>query len=208
MNTIATTKNLTETRLRELSSRGMPLSKVSRLRDRLKRPRPSSAESPTRLTATRRGERKRKQDRDVLGDHPLPLVPKFTNDPSVIPKTRSSTVRPALLRRLERVDCAARGRRHAGGRHGDIALDASDRKELLARFLRYVQVDTQSDENSTTSPSTEKQKDLSQRSWREELTALGCADAAMDEWGYVFATVPGQPAAGAPGRRQGARRSA
>ena len=70
-----------------------------------------------------------------------------------------------------------------------IALDAKDRKEMLARFLRYVQVDTQSDENSTTSPSTAKQKDLS-RLLAEELKALGCADAAMDEWGYVHATVP------------------
>ena len=51
-----------------------------------------------------------------------------------------------------------------------IALDARDRQELLERFVRYVQVDTQSDENSTTSPSTEKQKDLGrllvEESWR------------------------------------------
>ena len=71
-----------------------------------------------------------------------------------------------------------------------IALDKTDRQELLDRFLRYVQVDTQSDENSTTSPSTEKQKNLS-RMLAEELHALGCADALMDEWGYVYATVPG-----------------
>ncbi len=70
-----------------------------------------------------------------------------------------------------------------------VALDANDRKELLTRFLRYVQVDTQSDENSTTSPSTEKQKNLS-RMLAEELKELGCRDAAMDEWGYVYATVP------------------
>jgi tripeptide aminopeptidase len=81
-----------------------------------------------------------------------------------------------------------------------IALDANDWQEMLARFLRYVQVDTQSDENSTTSPSTEKQKDLS-RLLAEELRALGCADAEMDQWGYVFATVPANlpdahPAAG------------
>jgi len=70
-----------------------------------------------------------------------------------------------------------------------VALDANDRKELLARFLRYVQVDTQSDENSTSSPSTEKQKNLS-RMLAQELKELGCRDAAMDEWGYVYATVP------------------
>ena len=82
----------------------------------------------------------------------------------------------------------------------EIALDVKDRNEMLARFVRYVQVDTQSDENSTTSPSTEKQKGLS-RMLAEELRALGCADAAMDQWGYVFATVPSNlpanhPAAG------------
>ncbi len=70
-----------------------------------------------------------------------------------------------------------------------IALDASDRKQLLDRFLRYVRVDTQSDENSTASPSTEKQKNLA-RMLVEELKQLGCGDAAMTEWGYVFATVP------------------
>ncbi len=70
-----------------------------------------------------------------------------------------------------------------------IALDASDRKQLLDRFLRYVRVDTQSDENSAASPSTEKQKNLA-RMLVEELKQLGCGDAAMTEWGYVFATVP------------------
>ncbi len=82
----------------------------------------------------------------------------------------------------------------------ELTLDATDRKELLARFLRYVQVDTQSDENSTTSPSTEKQKNLG-KILAAELKDLGCADAGMDQWGYVYATVPGnlpaaRPAAG------------
>jgi tripeptide aminopeptidase len=70
-----------------------------------------------------------------------------------------------------------------------IALDAAERRDLLGRFLRYVRIDTQSDENSTASPSTEKQKDLA-RLLVEELKQLGCADATVDEWGYVFATVP------------------
>ena len=70
-----------------------------------------------------------------------------------------------------------------------IALDAADRKDLLDRFLRYVRIDTQSDENSTSSPSTEKQKDLA-RILADELKRLGCVDATVDEWGYVFATVP------------------
>ncbi|MCU0293294.1 MAG: peptidase T [Thermoanaerobaculaceae bacterium] len=71
-----------------------------------------------------------------------------------------------------------------------LHLDTNDRRELLARFLRYVQIDTQSDEASTASPSSEKQKDLG-RVLAEELVALGCADARMDEWGYVWAWVPG-----------------
>ena len=78
-----------------------------------------------------------------------------------------------------------------------IALDATERKELLERFLRYVRVDTQSAEDSESSPSTAKQKDLAVI-LAEELRALGCADAAMDEWGYVFATVPASEAADAP----------
>ncbi len=81
-----------------------------------------------------------------------------------------------------------------------ITLNETEKRELLERFLRYVKVDTQSDEESTSSPSTEKQKDLS-RLLVDELAALGCEDARMDEWGYVYATVPanlppGHPAAG------------
>ncbi len=78
-----------------------------------------------------------------------------------------------------------------------ITLDPQDRKELLERFLRYVQVDTQSDENSTSFPSTEKQKDLA-RMLVEELKALGLSDAAMDQWGYVYATLPSNIPAGHP----------
>lgn len=83
---------------------------------------------------------------------------------------------------------------------GGIVLGSEDRKGLLARFLRYVQVDTRSDENSSTSPSTEAQKDLA-RLLAEELEELGCEGARMDEWGYVWASVPGNlpathPAAG------------
>ena len=70
-----------------------------------------------------------------------------------------------------------------------VTIDADYQKGLLDRFLRYVKVDTRSDEGSETSPSTEKQKDLS-RMLVEELQALGCADAEMNEWGYVFATIP------------------
>ena len=59
----------------------------------------------------------------------------------------------------------------------------------VERFLRYVQVDTQSDPQSFSFPSTEKQKYLS-RILAEELKQMGIADAHMDEWGYVYATIP------------------
>jgi tripeptide aminopeptidase len=58
-----------------------------------------------------------------------------------------------------------------------------------ARFLKYVKIDTQSDPNSKSNPSTEKQKDLS-RLLVKELLDLGIADAHFDEWGYVYATIP------------------
>ena len=60
---------------------------------------------------------------------------------------------------------------------------------VLDRFLRYVQYDTQSDENSSTYPSTSTQlvllKDLA-----DELGSLGLTDAVIDQYGYVTATVP------------------
>lgn len=57
------------------------------------------------------------------------------------------------------------------------------------RFLRYVQIDTQSDPLSKSNPSTEKQKELG-RLLAEELKQIGLSDAHMDEWGYVYATIP------------------
>lgn len=57
------------------------------------------------------------------------------------------------------------------------------------RFMRYVQIDTQSNPLSDTHPTTAKQKDLS-RLLVDELKAMGIRDAEMDEWGYVYATVP------------------
>lgn len=63
------------------------------------------------------------------------------------------------------------------------------KEALLDRFLRYVKIDTRSDENSTTCPSTPKQWDLL-RLLHEELLGLGLKDATIDENGYVFATVP------------------
>jgi tripeptide aminopeptidase len=59
---------------------------------------------------------------------------------------------------------------------------------VLERYLRYVTIDTQSDPLSTTTPSTEKQKDLG-RLLVAELRDAGLADAAMDANGYVYATL-------------------
>lgn len=63
---------------------------------------------------------------------------------------------------------------------------------LLDRFLRYVQIDTQSDPTSTTIPTTAKQKDLG-RLLCQELLALGVEDAELDAYGYVYGTVPATP---------------
>jgi tripeptide aminopeptidase len=57
------------------------------------------------------------------------------------------------------------------------------------RFIRYVQVDTQSDPASMSQPSTEKQKDLS-RILVKDLYEIGITDAELDEHGYVYATIP------------------
>ncbi len=57
------------------------------------------------------------------------------------------------------------------------------------RFIKYVQVDTQSDPQSDSFPSTAKQKDLG-KILVEELLEIGLTDAHLDEWGYVYATIP------------------
>ena len=63
---------------------------------------------------------------------------------------------------------------------------------VIERFLKYVSFDTQSDEFSETCPSTDKQKVLG-AALVEEMKAMGIADARMDEHGYVYGTVPGDP---------------
>lgn len=61
---------------------------------------------------------------------------------------------------------------------------------VVDKFLKYVTIDNQSDEDSTTSPSTEKQKDLA-RLLVGELKEMGASDVRMDEeYGYVYATIP------------------
>ena len=59
---------------------------------------------------------------------------------------------------------------------------------VATRFMRYVQVDTQSDPNATCFPSTEKQKDLA-RLLAQELKDMGIADVELDEHGYVYASI-------------------
>ncbi|HEY7207116.1 MAG TPA: peptidase T [Gaiellaceae bacterium] len=78
-----------------------------------------------------------------------------------------------------------------------MAIDTIDARALARqlaedaaeRFLRYVRIDTASDGDSTSYPSTEKQLDL-QRVLVEELRTVGLADAELDEHGYVTATLP------------------
>lgn len=60
---------------------------------------------------------------------------------------------------------------------------------VAERFIRYARIDTQSDPQSRSNPSTEKQKDLG-RLLVEELQTAGLTDAQLDEFGYVYATIP------------------
>lgn len=69
------------------------------------------------------------------------------------------------------------------------AFTAQLAEDAAERFLRYVRIDTQSEEDSEAYPSTAKQLDLL-RLLLDELKALGLADAAIDEHGYVTATLP------------------
>lgn len=61
---------------------------------------------------------------------------------------------------------------------------------VAERLMRYVQIDTTADPDSTSFPSSEKQKDLGRLLVRE-LLDLGISDAEMDEWGYVYGTMKG-----------------
>ena len=74
-----------------------------------------------------------------------------------------------------------------------LAAELAD--DVLERFLRYVRIDTQSAYGQSTSPSTAKQLDLS-RVLEAELREIGLDDVRLDEYGYVYASLPG--ARGAP----------
>ena len=75
------------------------------------------------------------------------------------------------------------------GRAGEATGSSEFDRELEERFLRYVRIDTQTDETSTTSPSTEKQFDLL-RLLVDELKAIGAADVTLTDYGAVLATIP------------------
>ena len=64
--------------------------------------------------------------------------------------------------------------------------------DLKERFLKYVSYDTQSSEESTTFPSTDKQKVLLSE-LRDEMTMLGMTEVSMDRYGYVMGTIPATP---------------
>ncbi len=64
-----------------------------------------------------------------------------------------------------------------------------DKTTLTERFMRYVQIDTQSDPNSNAYPTTEKQKDLS-KILQQELLDMRLSEVSLDEYGYVYATIP------------------
>ena len=70
-----------------------------------------------------------------------------------------------------------------------MALAERLAEDAAERFLRYVRYDTQSDDDSTSYPSTAKQLDLL-RVLADELKEVGVEDAAIDEHGYVTGTIP------------------
>jgi tripeptide aminopeptidase len=73
----------------------------------------------------------------------------------------------------------------------------TDTADLLERFLRYVQIDTRSDDKSPSTPSTPVQWDLL-KLLQAELSALGLADVVITEHGYVLATLPATSAKKTP----------
>jgi tripeptide aminopeptidase len=70
-------------------------------------------------------------------------------------------------------------------------------RELEDRLLRYVQIDTQADETSSTSPSTRKQLVLLEL-LASELTSIGARDVTLSDYGVVFATIPATVSTPAP----------
>ena len=74
-----------------------------------------------------------------------------------------------------------------------FSIRRTNMTSVIERFLKYVSFDTMSDESSETCPSSAKQKILG-AALVEEMKEMGIMDAHMDENGYVYGTVPGDPA--------------
>ena len=72
-----------------------------------------------------------------------------------------------------------------------------DQLPIAERFMRYVQIDTQSDPDSTSFPSTDKQINLA-KLLVEELKEMGILQVSLDAYGYVMATIPSNTAAQKP----------
>ena len=70
-----------------------------------------------------------------------------------------------------------------------LAAELAD--DVLDRLLRYARIDTQSAHGVDRSPSTEKQLDLA-RLLRDELEEIGLDDVRLDEFGYVYGSLPGR----------------
>ncbi len=70
-----------------------------------------------------------------------------------------------------------------------LHLKKIDMQDIINRFISYVTIDTESDPNSETTPSTEKQWDLANK-LVEDLKAIGLTDVTIDENAYIMATLP------------------
>lgn len=64
-----------------------------------------------------------------------------------------------------------------------------DKQHILDRFISYITIDTESDPNSETTPSTEKQWDLAHK-LVEDLKAIGMSNVTIDDNAYIMATLP------------------
>lgn len=63
------------------------------------------------------------------------------------------------------------------------------KEKVIERLIRYAKIDTESNPESSTTPSTQKQFDLL-TVLKDELAAIGLTDISLDEHGYLFATLP------------------
>ncbi len=70
-----------------------------------------------------------------------------------------------------------------------IPMNSNFQKKLVERFLKYVEIDTKSDPNSETVPSTAKQFNLA-KPLKEEMIAIGLSDVTLDDKGYLMGKLP------------------